>query len=796
MPLSFRAQRRRNTHKAAQPERDPTTVTSNCHRTGLGYPGLGCAPCPASFQDKLRIPENQRRPAGRGFTGQVALLEVLLGLSLWAALEEHDELFRMRSWARPVGLAGALVLLGAAFAPGCLSRADSPFTRLSDRDPDASGGGLNIDVDGGPSDAADELPPSAPHAVLGVNPPRGSFAGGGLALVSGNGFAGNARVWFGDQELERTAIVPIDPQRIQVTVPPGHTGAVDVSVQNGTDDSTLAVLPGGYSYDQFYASPDSGPTSGGTQITLFGDGTRWNDATEVTIDQNPCLVTEVVSRTELRCTTPAGTPGSKPIRVSTSVDVDVLDAYVYSNSDNGFKGGLSGNALAESLRVLVLDNISAEGVPNATVIVGDDAASADILKTDSSGVTVDEKPGLGPKRTVTVARKCYQPQTFVDVDVDTVTVFLDPILAPGCGPPSGDLPASGGSGVYGAGVDGQVVWPAAAEFKRDGWVNVPVPKSDDEQLVAYVLRLTGSPTDRFTLPSAAQAVTPSSSGDRGYTFNTYGAPGNFTLYALAGIENRKLNPPTFTAYQMGLVRGVAAKSGETKNDVFIQIDVDLDHTLTLDLSPPAVTARGPDRIQANASIQVGSEGFAPLPNGYISRDLPLAGPLSFVGVPTLSKSLLGTSYIVTARAATGQSGSTPRSVVGLVSATDTSAPLVIDQFVQVPKLTAPAPNSTWDGKGLASTRAPGGSDVNLFVYDVESGGGLIAWKVIAPGTTESFNLPDLNAVGPDLGLSPGPLTITVNAARIDQFVYGALRYRDLAQRGWTAYATDVFFASY
>ena len=114
----------------------------------------------------------------------------------------------------------------------------------------------------------------------------------------------------------------------------------------------------------------------------------------------------------------------------------------------------------------------------------------------------------------------------------------------------------------------------------------------------------------------------------------------------------------------------------------------------------------------------------------------------------------------------------------------------------MPKLTTPAPNSTWDGKGLASTRAAGGSDVDLFVYDVESAGGLIAWKVIAPGSAESFSLPDLNAVGPDLGLSPGPLTITVNAARIDNFVYGALRYRDIAQRGWTAYATDVFYASY
>jgi hypothetical protein len=598
--------------------------------------------------------------------------------------------------------------------------------------------------------------------------------------------------------LDRSAIVPIDPQRIQVTVPPGHAGALDITVQNGTDVSTRAALAGGYTYDQFYADPNGGPTSGGTRITLKGDGTRWNAETTVSIDQNPCDIAEVVSKTELHCTTPPGSPGSKPIRVSTAdgVDVDVLDAFVYGNSDNGFKGGLSGNTLSENLRVLALDNITALALEGATVIVGSTLDDADVLKTDKSGVAVDSKAGLGPKRTVTIARKCYQPQTFVDVTVDTVTAFLDPVLSPACASPEGDLPPSGGSASFGASVRGQVVWPATAEFKRDGWLNVPLPKSANEKLVAYVMRLSTNPTDRFTLPDAIQAVTPASDGDRGYSFSTFGQPGNFTLYALAGIENRTLNPPTFTAYQMGLVRGVAAQAGETKSDVFIQIDVDLDHTLTLDLTPPTVTQRGPDRVQANASIQVGSEGYAPLPNGFISRNLPLAGPLSFVGVPTLTGSLLGTSYIATARAVTGQAGSAPRSVVGFVSATTTSEPLQVDQFIQVPVLTAPKPSSTWDGTGLGATRLAGGAPVDLFVYDVESGGGLINWTIVAPGSTTSFTLPDLKAVSAELALSSGPLTITVNAARVPNFAYGTLRYRDIAQRGWASYATDVFYASY
>ena len=697
---------------------------------------------------------------------------------------------------RLLGLGGTLALCGAAFAPGCISRADAPFVRQTDR-PDGTGGG-GFELDGGSPDASVQLPNALPHAVLGVNPPHGSFAGGSIALISGNGFTGSARVWFGQVELDRASIVPVDPQRIQVTVPPGADGAVDVSVQNGDDESTLATLSGGYTYDQFYADPASGPTSGATRITVLGSGTHWDQETTVSIDQNPCTVDEVVSETELHCSTPAGTPGSKSIRVTTAdgVSVDVLDGFVYGNSDNGFKGGLSGNTLAGNLQVLALDNISSLALSGATVIVGSDLSSADVLQTDDSGVAVDSRPGLGPKKTVTIARKCYQPQTFVDVTVDTVTAFLDPVLSPACGSKMGDLPPSGGSSTLGARVSGEVVWPASAELRRDGWLNVPEPKSEDEKLVAYVLRLSKSPTDRFTLPDASQAVTPASSGARGYSFSFFGLPGNFTLYALAGIENRVAVPPTFTAYQMGLVRGVAAGAGESKSNVYIQIDVDLDHSLTLDVTPPTVTARGPDRLEATASIRVGSEGYAPLPNGFLSKDLPISGPLSFVGVPTLTGSLLGTSYLSTARAVTGQAGGTPRSVVGLVSATTTSEPLAIDQFVEVPRLTVPTPNTAWDGQGLASERAAGGAPVDLIVYDVESGGGLVSWTVIAPGSSETVALPDLNALSADLGPRRGPLTITVNAARIDNFAYGTLRYRDAKPSGWAAYATDVFYASY
>ncbi len=124
----------------------------------------------------------------------------------------------MRNWRRPVSVMGAALLTCAGLAPGCISRADSPFVRQTDRD-DGGGGSSAFLFDAGIPDTTVELPPALPHVVLGVDPPDGSFAGGNIALVRGNGFTSAARVWFGSVELDQAVIVPIDPQRIQVTVP-------------------------------------------------------------------------------------------------------------------------------------------------------------------------------------------------------------------------------------------------------------------------------------------------------------------------------------------------------------------------------------------------------------------------------------------------------------------------------------------------------------------------------------------------------------------------------------------------
>lgn len=683
-------------------------------------------------------------------------------------------------------------LLSGVFFASCLARRDKPFVRQTDDDagePDA------IMLDGSVPDVSPDALDIAPHTVLGIDPPHGPFAGGTLVMIRGNGFDSDARVWFGDVEAPKSSVTPVDPQRIQVVTPPGAAGAVDITVQNGKAASTRASLTGGYTYDRFYATPSSGPTSGGTVITLKGDHTDWDESVEVEIDRQPCEGVDLLSPSELTCTTPPSAAGSKVLSVITDGErEDVLDGFLYGNSDNGFRGGLSGQPLDGQLTVLAFDDYEGNAIPGVTVLVGADAATGQIARTDRNGVATFSGE-LGPTTTITLAMKCFQPVTFFDVPVDHLTAYLLPVLSPDCGE-LGELPPGGGTPGLGSSISGEVVWEPDGELKRRGWTNVPAPASDQEKEVAYVFRLNDRPDEALRMPSAAGAITPDATGTLGYQFYQTTSPGNFTLYALAGLEDRSRSPAKFTAYAMGLLRGVAVKPGKTSEEVFIEVDVPLDHALTITLDPPAPGPRGPDRVRASVAVQIQDQGYALLPNGITEHSLPGAKDFSFVGVPPLVGTLAGAKYVLGARAVTGAGGATPLSVIGSFSATSTSEPLNLGGFVPLPVLVAPVANTKWDMSSLKLEQSPAGQRVDLTVIHIVGGQGLYDWTIVAPGPRDELKLPNLAQLAPGSQLPVGSIEIETTLAHIEGFNYGSLRYRELSPRGWNAYATDSNFSQY
>ncbi len=688
----------------------------------------------------------------------------------------------------PFAISKLVLLAGIAQLVGCLSQ--GPPVELRRQTDDDAGTDPTLAPLPSSFDAGLELAVSDPHAVIGVDPSHGPWKGGQARILRGNGFTKGLRVWFGANEIATKDIIPVDPGRAQVIVPMGLAGPADVKAQIGDDASTARVLNAGYLYEDFYAEPGTGPISGATVVHFIGEGTAWAVGTTVSIDEKPCEPVAVVSPTELTCTVPANSPGAKSVVISAPDKISVVrDGFTYANSDNGFKGGLSGAKLAGHLKVLVYDDFSGIPIPGAFILAGDDTDTGLVKFTDGTGVAVFDDPGLGPKRSITIAAKCYEPTTFIDVPVDAVTAFMTPVLSPACAP-EGDPPSVGGHGIAPSVVRGELVWGEDGEFRNAAWHNIPSPIGPHEKLVAYVFRLSSDPSSTFSLPDASQGVRPEIQGTVGFPFRLDTSLGNLTLYALAGIEDRSASPPRFTPYAMGVVRGVSALPGVTTSDIFIPIDIPLDHTVRIAASTPAPGPRGPDRAGFSVAVEVETDGYAILPTSVQSQVLPVSRTLSFVGLPALSGALTGTRYVASALAGTGPLLTAPLSQVGALASSSESIDLA--SFVPVPLLDSPAFGGAWDGRHLSVSFGPSTATIDITVLKLESGGGLVSWQVAAPGGARDFTLPNLGHAFPPGALVPGNVSISVYGAHIEGFDYGNARYRDLAPRGFDAYSLDVF----
>ncbi|HEY8089286.1 MAG TPA: hypothetical protein VIF09_15610, partial [Polyangiaceae bacterium] len=332
------------------------------------------------------------------------------------------------------------------------------------------------------------------------------------------------------------------------------------------------------------------------------------------------------------------------------------------------------------------------------------------------------------------------------------------------------------------------------EFKRGAWSNVPAPGPGERQ-AAYVFDASGTPLASFGTPNPAGATTPSSGGQLGYAFAITTVPGNRTLYALAGLEqdyNDGSAINSFEPFAMGVARGVPVLPNANTAGIDIPMTTLLDRALTILPKPPAATPGGPDRLLSSLLIDLGSGAYAPLPQGSQVHLLPVAGGVTFAGIPALYETLVGAQYDVSVSAVTGSSETYPLSVVTGVETTDANDPLSVGGFLDIPVLAQPS-GATWSGTHV-QIQASGAID--LAVVDISSGDGLVVWQVVAPGSDLSFDLPDLAQVQGVESLRHGVLTSTFAVARINGFHYGTLRTGQLYSSAWSAYAENVAYGSY
>ena len=149
-----------------------------------------------------------------------------------------------------------------------------------------------------------------------VSPTSGPTTGGTTITIAGTNLTGATSVTVGG--IAATNIVVVSSTSVTATTPAGTAGAKSVAVTTagGTATKTSAftyivLLPTISS-----VTPTSGPTTGGTTITITG--TNLTGATSVKIGGASATSVVVISATSITATTPAGTVGAKSVAVTTA----------------------------------------------------------------------------------------------------------------------------------------------------------------------------------------------------------------------------------------------------------------------------------------------------------------------------------------------------------------------------------------------------------------------------------------------------------------------------------------------
>ena len=180
--------------------------------------------------------------------------------------------------------------------------------------------------------AGDTKATPAPPTVTSVSPDTGPAAGGTSVTMTGTNFAGVTTVSFGGAAAASFDVV--SPTQIIATSPTG-TGTVDVTVTTPSGTSAPSTA------DQFSymsaptvtgVSPNTGPSTGGTSVTIAG--TNFTDATAVRFGSTAASTFSVVSATQITATLPAGT-GTVDVTVTTSGGVSApsgADQFTYQSS--------------------------------------------------------------------------------------------------------------------------------------------------------------------------------------------------------------------------------------------------------------------------------------------------------------------------------------------------------------------------------------------------------------------------------------------------------------------------------
>jgi hypothetical protein len=186
--------------------------------------------------------------------------------------------------------------------------------------------------------AGPNLAPGAPTILPissgGIVPDSGPTAGGTLVTITGTGFQTGATVGFGGNAA--TSVDVVSPTKITADSPAGAAGVAQVIVTDPVGDPSNSepftyVPPTPTINSTNGITPDSGPTAGGTPVTI--DGTGYLPGATVAFGPNQATNVDVISPTVITASSPPGTVGGTPVTVTDLGGTSGPQTFTYTASN-------------------------------------------------------------------------------------------------------------------------------------------------------------------------------------------------------------------------------------------------------------------------------------------------------------------------------------------------------------------------------------------------------------------------------------------------------------------------------